>query len=259
MRHLLVVLIGLILFSSCGETEEHEPLPPILEEELREVMKMRLATGTGKVIRTLSYGGSSDRLFASKDIYYLAGDDINFQVIKDQLEDTVKIGLNYFQDGKIRTSHSFHFNGSRAEWEYTIDYKYDSEGTLIESYSTAVDKPRYLRARYIYDSQHRLTSIEYPFVNGVELQMYTYDEQGRVLNEWQTAKGQEEYKIGLLFCRYEDGFLVAKESGERGMPEGPRQDQFRYVYDQEGRLSVQYEFDPYFGFQQANRTEFFYD
>lgn len=66
-----------------------------------------------------------------------------------------------------------------------------------------------------------------------------------------SAKGamsrlKKSFEPGYMFYRYEGELLVAKQASKDRKREGARQDQFRYVYDEQGRLVAQFEFDPYF-------------
>lgn len=265
---LLVFAFLLVLSAGCNVNviEEVDPTEETLEGQLQEVMKMPLSEPEGALARVVVYGGDSDKIHATTDIYYPITSDVSYRVLKDKYGDSVAISLNYchkYHKGKIEAAHLFNFDNSpRPEWQSTNEYAYNEDGKLMGLYYSGVNRPRYLLADYIYDPQGRLTQVEYAADSsgGVELLVYTYDEQNRVKSEWKTEKGYEEMnKIDYMEYKYdEDGVLVAKVTGERGGEFGTRQDRFRYFYNQKGKDSVTYEFDPYFGHQQVYRTEFFY-
>lgn len=260
MRLTLVTLLGLIFLAGCEETETPISEPLTLEEQLREVMQMPLAKGTGKVVRTISYCCEPQRPFAIVDTYYPVGGDVSYLVQKSPEGDTLQISLQYYKEGNLQSRHSFRYrNGMLPELISTNEYIYDSRGNLVEWYSIPAEGLRSLVASYLYDAKGRLTSIVSPAGNGVEELRYAYDEEGRIMGEWRLIKTEEEYELGYMFYRYEGELLVAKEATKDGKLEGPRQDQFRYVYDGQGRLVAQYEFDPYFFFQLKNYAEFFYE
>ncbi|MFN3998803.1 hypothetical protein [Algoriphagus sp.] len=260
MRHILVILLGLIFLSGCEETGAPISDPLTLEEQLRDVMQMPLATGTGKVVRSISYCCDPKRPFITLDFYYPVGGEFSYRIQKGADGDTLEISLQRYENEKLRYIHSFRYrSGMLPEWMNTADYIYDSEGKLIERYATSAEKPRYLAVTYRYDEKGRLISMETSAGNGVESQNFAYDQQDRIAREWSAIKTDKEVELNFMFYRYEADLLVAKEASQNGRLEGPRQDWYRYVYDQKGRLIAQFEFDPYFSFQQKNYAEFFYE
>ena len=260
MRYVRTFLIGLIFLAGCDETEVPVFEPLTLEEQLLEVMNRPLATGTGKMIRSISYCCRPPRPFSILDFYYPVGDEFNYRIQKSPEGDTVEISLQHYKDEKLRYSHSFRYQSEMLpEWTHTAENIYDSEGKLIERYTVSPERPRSLAAVYRYDANGRLTSIESSAGNGLESIRYAYDEDGRIAREWSNIRTEEEVDINYMFYRYEGELLVAKEASQNGRLEGPRQDWHRYVYDQEGRLMAVYEFDPYFLFEQKNYAEFFYE
>lgn len=260
MRHFLVILLGFIFLASCEETEVPISAPLTLEEQLREVMQMPLATGMGKVVKTISYCCDPKRPFSILYFYYPVGGEFSYRIQKSPEGDTLEISLQIYEDEKLRYFHSFRYRSEMlSEWMNTAEYVYDSEGKLIERFNISPEKPRSLNATYRYDEKGRLTSIEASAGNGSESQMFAYDQEGRVEREWSAIKTDKEVELNFMFYRYEGELLVAKEASQNGRLEGPRQDWFRYVYDQKGRLVAQFEFDPYFFFQQKNYAEFFYE
>jgi hypothetical protein len=177
-----------------------------------------------------------------------------------QVPETVAVGLNYFKaEDMVEISILFPYNNGPPVWYVTREYAYNTENLLETIYVTSEPIGRRLLAQYRYNSQKLLTQIEYPFDGGAELKVFSYDDQGRISSEWRSAQGQEESKAEYLVYRYSDeGWLEAKESGIRGILSGERQDAFQYFYDGQGKLVLQKEFDPYFGFQQKTSSEFFY-
>lgn len=259
MRRIATFLIVLALLSSCGETLEPVTEPLTLEVQLREVMQMPLATGTGKVVRSISYCCNPKRPFAILDFYYPVGGEFSYRIQKGHEGDTLEISFQHYEDEKLRYFHSFRYrSGMLSEWMNTAEYIYSSQGKLIERYSISPEKPRSLNATYRYDEKGRLTSIEASAGNVSESQMFDYDQQDRISREWSAIKTDKEIELNFMFYRYEGELLVAKEASQNGRFEGTRQDWYRYVYDQKGRLIAQFEFDPYFSFQQKNYAEFFY-
>lgn len=223
-------------------------------------MQMPLVTDTGKVVRTISYCCEPQRPFAIVDSYYPVGGDVSYLVQKSPDGDTLQISLQYYEKNKLQFSHSFRYrSGMLPELMSTNEYIYDSRGNLVEWYSIPSEGSRSLVATYRYDANGRLTSIESSAGNGLEELRYAYDDEGRIVREWTFIKTDEEFELGYMFYRYEGELLVAKEASKDGKFEGPRQDQFRYVYDEQGRLIAQFEFDPYFFFEQKNYAEFFYE
>lgn len=248
-------IIGL---AGCEITEIQDPLPLTLEEQLVEVMAMPLAIPSGKLSRVVEYGGDSEKVYATMEIYYPAIGNISLHVTRDQYQDTLGISLNYFRGEDVEISHFFPFQEGKAVWHSTREDQRNSENLIDKIFFTTSTKKRSFFAQYHYNSQSQLTHIKYPNETGAALEVYEYDEFGRISSEWKTALGQKEFKIDYLVYRYSDGLLVAKESGIRGIISEDRQDAFQYFYDEQGRVIMQKEFDPYFGFQQKGRSEFFY-
>lgn len=253
---LFFAILGLV---SCEIAESPDSLPPTLEDKLAEVMAMPLALPSGKLSSVVEYCGDSKKIYGTREIYYPAIGNISIHVIKDQYQDTVGISLNYFRGEVLETSYFFNYENGKPVWWSTKEHEYLSGNRIGKIFHASSNKERSLLAQYVYNPQNLLTQIEYPFVNGVELQVYEYDSLGRIKHDWKTALGQEEFKIDYLVYRYSEGLLVAKESGIRGIIGEDRQDAFQYFYDAQGRLIRLKEFDPYFGFQQKGRLEYFYD
>ncbi|WBL43014.1 hypothetical protein PBT90_20005 [Algoriphagus halophytocola] len=259
MKNSSFFLVLVIIFLGCNITEEGESVPNDLEIELQELLKKPTSSPEGELFKVLTYGGDSDMIFSTRERIYPVVGDIIVDIIKEQNEDTTGIGVNYFENGKIQFSHFFDFLNHQAIWQSTREYMYDSKGLLKELFIETASQPHRLLANYRYDSLDRLVMIEYPIENGAELQVYTYDESNRITSEWKSVVGQEDYKIDFLVYEYSSSnLLTAKKSGERGNLEGNFKDAFRYFYDQSKKLSSEEEFDPYFGFQQVRRTEYYY-
>lgn len=265
MKFRKLVFLVAIALASCDVAEDYNPLIPSsngLVDELREIMSMPIGSPSGKLNKVVVYGGESDIVLATREIYYPSTGNISYHVVRDQNQDTTAVSINYFKaEDMIETSILFPYNNGNPTWQSTREYVYNSEDLLETIYITSEPNGRRLLAQYVYNSQNQLIQIEYPYGNGVEeLAGFDYDEQGRISSEWISAKGQEESKIGYLVYRYSDmGLLEAKESNIIGLSSGERQDAFRYYYDGQGRLALQKEFDPNFGFQQKGSSEFFYN
>lgn len=255
IKHLFLFL--LISVFSCEMTENPD-VRLSLEEELKKVMALPLSLPEGKVHRVEFYIGDSESIHSTREILYPTKGNIALSFFKNYKQDTVEIGLNYFNGKVLETSHLFNFEQGKAVWQSTREYQYLWENRIDKIFHTSAAKERSLLAQYHYNSQNLLTQIEYPFINGAELQVYEYDTSGRISKEWNTAKGQEEFKIDYLVYRYNEGLLVAKETGRMGSVSDDRQDAFQYFHDAKGRVISQKEFDPYFGFQQKGRSELFY-
>lgn len=253
---LFFAILGLV---SCEITENPDSLPPTLEDKLAEVMKMPMGIPSGKLSRVVEYGGDSDKIYGTREIYYPAIGNISLHVSRNQYQDTVGISLNYLKGEQEEISHFFPFQEGKAVWHSTRENLLNFENLIDKIFFTTAAKERTFFAQYHYNSQNQLTHIEYPNETAAALEVFEYDESGRISREWKTAIGQEEYKIDYLVYRYKEGLLVAKESGIRGIIGEDRQDAFQYFYDEQGRLIMLKEFDPYFGFQQKGRLEYFYD
>jgi hypothetical protein len=253
-----ILFFALLGLYSCEVTDSQDSLPLTLEEKLKEVMNMPRDFPSGKLSSVVVYGGDSEQVHATREIYYPAIGNISVHVIRDRNQDTVGIGLNYFRAELLETSHFFNYENGKPVWWSTKEYQYLSGNLVDKIFSTSATKERSLLAQYRYNSQNLLTQIEYPNENVAELAVYEYDSLGRISREWKTALGQEESKIDYLVYQYSEGLLVAKESGIRGIISEDRQDAFQYFHDAQGRVIMQKEFDPYFGFQQKSRSEFFY-
>ncbi|REG82257.1 hypothetical protein [Algoriphagus antarcticus] len=258
MRNCSLILVIAIIFWGCEIAQENESLPNDLELELEKLLSKPNDEPVGELFLVRTYGGDFDKIHSTREIVYPSGGDLSIHIIKDQNEDTVGIGLNHFKNGIIQISHYFDFSNQQPIWQSTQQYIYDSKGLLTEHFIETTSQSRKLLANYVYDSLNRLERIEYPNENDTELQVYTYDENNRIRSEWKSALGQDDAKIDFLIYEYTGDKLTAKKSGERGSLEGDFQDAIRYYYDQSGKLSIQDEFDPYFGFQQVNRSEFYY-
>ncbi len=259
MRMKNLLFFAILCLAGCEITETQVSLPPTLEDKLAEVMKMPMSIPSGKLSRVVEYGGDSEKIYGTKEIYYPAIGNISLHVSKNQYQDTVGIRLNYFKGEQVEISHFFPFQGEKAVWHSTRENILNSENLMDKIFFTTSTKERSLFAQYHYNSQKQLTHIEYPNETAAALEVFEYDESGRISREWKSVTGQEEYKIDYLVFRYSEGLLVAKESGIRGIIGEDRQDAYQYFYDEQGRLIMQKEFDPYFGFQQKGRLEYFYD
>lgn len=252
---LFFALLGLL---SCEVIESQDSLPLTLEEELKKLMAMPFILPEGKLRNVVVYGGDSEKIHTTREIYYPSIGNTTLHVIRDQYQDTVGIGLNYFSGEVLGTSHFFNYENGKPVWWSTKEYQYISGNFVDKIFSTTANMERNLLAQYHYNSQKQLTHIEYPYLNGAELAVFEYDEFGKTSKEWKSAKGQEEFKVDYLVYRYSEGLLVAKESGIRGIIGDDRQDAFQYFHDEQGRVISQKEFDPYFGFQQKSWSELFY-
>jgi hypothetical protein len=260
MRISLVILFGIIILASCSEAEVPNSEPLTLEEQLLKVMQMPLARGTGKVVRTISYCCEPKRPFAIVDSYYPVGGEFSYQIKKSPEGDTLEISLQLYDGEKLKFFHSFRYlGGMLSEWMNTTEYSYDSDWKLIARYDISPERPRSLSSTYRYDEKGRLIAIETSAGNGISTQMFAYDQEDRIVREWGNVKTEEEVEFDFMFYRYEGELLVAKEASLYGRLEGPRQDRYRYTYDQQGRLTAQFEFDPYSFFEKKNYTEFFYE
>lgn len=258
MRIKAIFFFLLLVLGSCEITEDQEFFPPTMEDKLKEVMSSSLILPEGKLKKVVVYGGSSTIVHSSREIFYPAIGNVSFNVIFYFTGDTVGIGLNYFREELIETSHFFNYENGKPVWWSTREYQYLSDNRLDKIFHSSSNKERSLLAQYVYDSQNQLAQIEYPNENGAALEVFEYDEFGRISREWKSATGQEEFKIDYLVYRYNQGLLVAKESGIRGTISEDRQDAHQFYYDDLERVISQKEFDPYFGFQQKSNAEFFY-
>lgn len=259
-----IIFIVILALASCEVTEDQNLLIPSsndLVEKLREVMSLPVGTPSGKLYKVVNYGGDSEIIYSTREIYYPSTGNASYHVIRDQNQDTVAFGLNYYQkEDQIETSFFFSYKNGKPVWQSTKEYVYVSGNLPDKIFATTATTERRLFAQFRYNSQHHLTQIEYPNGNGpVEVEAFGYDEQARISSEWKTVLGQEDHKIDYLVYRYNGkGLLEAKESGIRGILSSERQDAFQYFYNDQGKLVLQKEFDPYFDFQQKGSSEFFY-
>jgi hypothetical protein len=259
MKNLPLICLLLIFFQSCSITENADLSSLTLEEELRQIMSQPLDFPSGKLSQVVVYGGNSESVFSTREIYYPNSGNITYHVVRDQKQDTVAIGLNYFSvDDRVETSVNFTYINNKPIWQSTREFNYNSEKLLEKIFITTSTESRRLLSNHQYDTQNKLIQIEYPFANGVEMEVFEYDDQGRIYSSWKTVKGQEEARMDYMVYRYTNGFLEAKESNGLGQNSTEWKDAFQYFYDTKGRLILQNEFDPYFGFQQKGRSEFFY-
>ncbi|UZD22117.1 hypothetical protein PBT90_01440 [Algoriphagus halophytocola] len=252
---LFFAIFGLV---GCEVIERENSLPITLEEELNQVLVMPMNQPKGTLNKTIVYIGDSDQVDISREMLYPEIGNITLIILRDKNQDTVGIGLNYFSGDNLETSHFFNYENGKPIWQSTKEYEYLSGNRIDKIFHSSINMERSLQAQYRYNSQNLLSQIEYPFENGVELMIYEYDSLGNIIREWKSAAGQEEFKIDYLVYRYHDSLLVAKESGVRGTISESRQDAFQYFYDENGRIVENKAFDPYFGFQQISRTEYFY-
>lgn len=258
MKYIVILFIGLIL-GACSVSEDPDMEPSTdVERRLQELLV------EADRIMSLPTSSPEGRLkmvknsISTSDIYYPTDESFSYSVLKDANLDTVGIILSHFNDEQVKTRHSISFeNGEAYRWS-TYEYVYTSESLLDEIYSSNSNMQRRLLGKYHYDSQNLLIKIEYPYETGVELQLYEYDEFNRIAREWKTAKGQENHKIDYLVYRYDEELLAAKESGTNGSISDEREDAFQYFYDSQGKLIMAKEFDPYLGFQQKEKLEYFY-
>lgn len=258
MRNSVLLLLTFILVSCASIPEELELSALVAEDKLERLleevdnfMSMPVSSPNGKLKTVKNY-------ISTSDFYYLINDSFQYNVITDTNQDTVMITLLYLSGEQVLTKHSLSYqNGEAYRWS-TFEYIYNSKGQLDEIYSSNSNMQRALLGKYKYDSKNLLVEIEYPYENGAELHMYEYDESNRIVSEWKSVRGQENNKIDYLVFRYDDGLLVAKESGVRGIISDERQDAFQYFYDPQGKLIFSKEFDPYFGFQEKENLEYFY-
>lgn len=258
MKLKVILFFAVYSLFSCEGIESENSFELTLEDELNHMMGLPIIQPEGKLSKVNVYVGSSKQIDISKEILYPAVGNVTLEILKDKTQDTVGIGLKYFSGNSLETSHYFNYENGKPVWWSTKDYKYLSGNRIDKIFNTNESKGRNLLARYRYNSQNLLSQIEYPFENGVELMVYEYDSQERVIKEWKSNERQEDFKIDYLVYRYNENLVEAKESGVRGIQTEDRQDAFRYFYDENGRVIKQMEFDPYFGFQQKSWTEFFY-
>lgn len=259
MKTKVILFFSIFSLFGCEVIETENSLPISLEEELNQVLTLPMNQPEGKLRRVIVYGGNSEQVDSSKEILYPALGNITLEILKDKNQDTVGIGLNYFSGANLETSHFFNYENGKPVWWSTKEYEYLSGNRIDKIFLTSAVKERSLLAQYRYNSENLLTQIEYPFVNGVELMVYEYDSLGRISREFKSGAGQEIFKIDYLVYRYNSkSLLEAKESGIQGIISENRQDAYQYFYNERGIITLQKEFDPYFGFQQRSRSEFFY-
>lgn len=257
IKHISVSL--LVILQACNLAEDPRLNSLSQEELLRQVMLQPIGVPSDKLSHVLEFLGDSESVSSTREIYYPTSGNVNYHVVRDHQQDTVSIGLNFFSgNGQVQTSMNFTFIDNKPVWHSTREYSYNGEDLLEEIIiSTATDNEKVL-ARFMYNFQKLLTRVEYPFHTGTELELFEYDMEGRILNHWKSTKGQEESKVDYLVYRYNGEQLEAKETGPMGKFSVERQDAFQYFYDQKGRLAIQKEFDPYFGFQMKGKIEYFY-
>lgn len=247
--------IGLL---SCEVIDTQNVLSSSMEDELKEVLAMPREFPLGKLKQVKVFAGDSENIFETRETYYPATSDIVINVLRNHNQDTVALSLNYFNGGRLETSHLFQYNQGKALWQSTREFQSNSENLIDKIFTTTSNSERRLFAQYYYNAENQLTHIEYPNEKGGELVVFEYDDLGKISKEWKSAIGQEDFKIDYLTYRYSNDLLVAKESGIRGSISEERQDVFQYFYDEQGRVVMQKEFDPYFGFQQKARSNFYY-
>jgi hypothetical protein len=258
MRIKAIFFFLLLALVSCEITEDQEFLPSTMEDKLKEVMSSPIILPESKLKKVVVYGGNSTIIHSSREILYPAIGNVSFHVIYDFEGDTIGIGLNYFREELIETSHFFNYENGKPVWWSTREYQYLPDDRLDKIFHFSSNKERSLLAQYVYNSQNLLSQIEYPSETGAGLEVYEYDEFGRISKQWKSAEGQEEFKIDYLVYRYNQDLLVAMESGIRGTITEDRQDAYQFFYDENRILTKQKEFDPYFGFQQKSWSEYFY-
>ena len=258
MKNSVILFIGLIL-GACSVSEDPD-LEPSTDNESR-LQELLVEADRIMSLPTSSPDGRLKMVknsISTSDIYYPTDESFSYSVLKDANLDTVGITLSYFNDEQVQTRHSISFeNGAAYKWS-TFEYVYTPESLLDEIYSSNSNMQRRLLGKYHYDSQNLLIKIEYPYENGAELLIYENDEFNRIANEWKTVKGQDNHILDYLVYRYDGELLVAKESGTNGSNSDEREDAFQYFYDSQGKLIMAKEFDPYFGFQQKEKLEYFY-
>lgn len=258
MKYTFLFLLSYMTVSCTSLNEDGKPTALTAEEELARLLdevvsfkSMPISSTTGKLKKVKNS-------ISTRDLYYPVDESFQYSVITDSNQDTAMITLVYLSGEKILSSHSISYQDGAAYRWATFEYLYNSENLLNEIYTSNSTKERALLGKYHYDSQSLLVEIAYPYENGEELQVYEYNESGRISSEWKSARGQEDNKIDYLVYRYDNGLLVAKESGIRGTISDQREDAFKYFYNSQGKLILTIEFDPYFGFQQKDKSEYFY-
>jgi hypothetical protein len=241
-------------FYSCEIADNQDLLLPTLEEKLKEVMNMPRDFSPGNLKSIVVYGGDSEKIQNTREIYYPFVGNISFHVLRNQDQDTVSVSLNYFEGEILKISHLFNYEIGKFVWWSTREYEYISENRIDNIFQTTENMEKRLLAQYVYNSENLLSQIVY----GTELAVFEYDSVGRISREWKTSLDQKDSKIDYLVYRYVNGLLVGKESGIRGIISEDRKDAFQYFHDAQERIIMQKEFDPYFGFQQKSWSEFFY-
>lgn len=259
MKIKLLLILSLILTACASIPEDQDPQ---IDQSPEEILQSLI--NEAERVLSLPTNSSNGKLkmvknsISTRHIYYPTNEDLFYSVQMDEKLDTAMIIVTYLNDNQVQIVNSLSYeNGKAYRWS-SFEYIYNSEDRLDEIYSSNSTKPKALLAKYHYDSKNHLVEIEYPYESGAELLVYKYDEFNRIANEWKSARGQENHQIDFLVYRYNNGLLVAKESGIRGTITDDRQDAFQYFYDPQGKLVQSKEYDPYFGFQKKETVEYFY-
>ncbi|WP_194774491.1 hypothetical protein [Pararhodonellum marinum] len=255
---LAIFTIGCSLDNESDQNIDSDQFSVFIQNELMEVLALPTHTPIGKLHMAITYGGSSDMMVSSREIFYPINGLSTYHIFRNGTGDTTGLALNLLEDDEIISSSYFAFREGKVDWEFTREMEYNSDGLIDRMYTSNYSRNRELVSIYHYDSQNRLLEIEYPYEQGAELLVYAYDEEGKVISEWKTARGQEDYKLEYFIYRYDNDLLEAKETGHGGVFSEERKDALRYFYDPSDRLILEKRFDPNFGFQQIGRVEYTY-
>ncbi|MBW3470166.1 hypothetical protein [Arthrospiribacter ruber] len=262
LKRMIFTLVIFIPACSFDNESDHNidsnQLGVLKVEKLREVLTLPTHSPNGELRMAITYGGNSGKRLSSREIFYPINGLSTYQIFRNDTDDTTGFSLNFLENDKIISSSHFAFQGGNVDWEFTREMEYSSDGLIERMYTSNYSKSRELISIYHYDSQNRLLEIEYPYEQGAELLIYAYDEEGKVISEWKTARGQEEHKVDHFMYRYNNGLLEAKETGRGGVFSEERKDALRYFYDPNERLILEEKFDPNFGFQQIGSIEYIY-
>lgn len=255
---LSLFIVGCSLNNESDPNIDSDQLSVLKEDELREVFALHTHSPNGKIHMAITYGGNSDKTVSSREIFYPINGLSTYHIFRNGTGDTTGLALNFLEDDEIVSSSYFAFREGKVDWEFTREMEYNSDGLIDRMYTSNHSRSRELVSIYHYDSQNRLLEIEYPYEHGAELLVYSYDDDGKIISEWKTARGQEDYKVDHFIYRYNNDLLMAKETGPGGVFSEERKDALRYFYDPSDRLILEKRFDPNFGFQQIGRVEYTY-
>lgn len=257
IKYIFILLV--FAFLACYNEESPKNNFNSNEELLREIMSLSVRTPSNELSSVVYYTGDGESLYSTREIYYPIIGDVNYHVNRNFSQDTISIGLNFFnKDGSVKSSYNYSFVNQKPIWQSTKDYLYIDENKLDKVLITTDNKINHISEKHYYNTENQLIQIEYPFSGGSELELFSYDIEGRILNHWRSVKGEENSKKDYFVYRYNGDQLVAKETGTMGSKSNERQDATQFFYDDKGRLKYRKDFDPYFGFQQKSKMEYFY-